>query len=352
MHRHFLPYNVVGTLLLIVFFISPSFAFALDTTDGLVGLWRFDETTGISSTDSRSSIQAVFSGLPIWGTGKIGGGVSFDGMTVRAVATSSLLSNLSKMTISVWVKPNSLGGSNGISNERILTKSSLTAKRFGFHINPEGGVGFLFGFSGSVGSWKTAPNTVSLNTWHHIVVTYDSSSLINVPIIYIDGVVQNVTEFIKPVGVPVTDNSILFIGDNPNADGSISTKAYNGTLDQLRIYNRMLSSTEVQNIYQTENPSDGMVLHFKFNEGKGKTTYDAVNSIPAQFVNMPTWVAGKLGTALSFDGKTNHLEVGQVTYANLNTFTLSSWINLHALGGGDGRNNSRISLSARSTMLL
>jgi hypothetical protein len=78
----------------------------------------------------------------------------------------------------------------------------------------------------------------------------------------------------------------------------------------------------------------GLVGYWKFDEGSGTTAYDSSgNGNNGILVNGPTWVAGKYGEALSFDGVDDYVEIAENTDLNpyTNDWTVSAWVNLNKL---------------------
>ena len=92
---------------------------------------------------------------------------------------------------------------------------------------------------------------VTLNQWHHIVVTYDSSSVSNDPIIYIDGSSQTVTEDEAPSGSRVSDaTKDLLLGSYK------LTHNYDGLVNEVAIWNTSLDSDAVTALYGSGTPLD------------------------------------------------------------------------------------------------
>jgi len=102
---------------------------------------------------------------------------------------------------------------------------------------------------------KKNPTNTNLNTnyninnniWNHIcwTLTYStaSDSIYNV---YINGILNsNITTAVYP---PVTTYSICYIGKS-----TFSDPLFNGSIDDFRFYNRILSSTEVSTLYNNIN---------------------------------------------------------------------------------------------------
>jgi len=99
-----------------------------------------------------------------------------------------------------------------------------------------------------------------LNTLTHFVITYDRSDvLIATPKIYLDGVLVAVVQQIAP-GAPIeSENGSQLVAGNIFASNEVWNSAFEGTLKDLRIYNRILSSTEVTTLYNSGAQDDALV---------------------------------------------------------------------------------------------
>lgn len=82
----------------------------------------------------------------------------------------------------------------------------------------------------------------------------------------------------------------------------------------------------------------GLVAHWKFDEGGGRTALDfSGNGNQAVLVNGPAWKAGRINTALEFDGLDDYLQVqGLSSYSD---FTLAGWIRLNDQSSKDPDGN-------------
>ena len=76
--------------------------------------------------------------------------------------------------------------------------------------------------------------------WHHFVGTSDAAG--NVGTLYVDGVLQ-ATNTVNPINSDT--NLPLMIGENPGANN----REWNGQIDDVAIWNRALSETEILEIY-------------------------------------------------------------------------------------------------------
>ena len=120
-----------------------------------------------------------------------------------------------------------------------------------------------------------------LNHWYHIVATYDNST--ETFKIYINGK-ERTSETVPGFGAVATNTRNLFLGSY-----RANTYWYDGKMDDLAIWNRELTSSEVEVLYNDGLPDDimgasiktGMQAYFKmennWNDSSGNN-YNALNS--------------------------------------------------------------------------
>jgi hypothetical protein len=104
---------------------------------------------------------------------------------------------------------------------------------------------FLCSFSGDDGRWSAPTDAVLLNKINHIVVAYNSSSVSNNPKIYINGVSVTVTTVTTPTGSVDAGTGDFTIGAQTSGGGY----AYNGFIDEVSVWNKELTVTEVQEVF-------------------------------------------------------------------------------------------------------
>ena len=300
---------------------------------GLVGHWKFDEGTGATAQDSSNSENAgtLING-PAWTDGKIDGALNFDGVDDYVTCGNGTSLNLTgSLTISAWINPQSFGQGgwgrivdkgNGSTGYSMLIESS--SNRLGYAVY------------GSYVAYSSA-NIIELNTWQHVTVVYDEPS--DSVAFYIDGQPAGTADYsTSPVD---SANDPLVIGIR----GYDLNRAFDGTIDQVRIYNRALAADEVLALFDIDlepviDISNGLVNYWKFDEGTGATAQNSSNSENAgTLINGPTWTNGKIDGALNFDGVDDYVTCGDGTSLNLTgNLTISAWINPQSFGqGGWGR---------------
>jgi hypothetical protein len=143
---------------------------------------------------------------------------------------------------------------DGIIPSRIILKDGTAA--VGFSLGGYGNTTGVFYFdliqyfNTTLGRWNTL-ETITLYEWHHLVVTYDNSSVSNDPIFYVDGVSQTVTESSTPVGTRVSDeNYDIYIGNRQSLARSLC-----GVISSVRMHNRILTADEVVDAYNGQSVS-------------------------------------------------------------------------------------------------
>lgn len=232
---------------------SPASAAANATTDevssGRVGHWKFDESAGTSAADSSGNANTGTLGAspanPAWIAGKIGNALNFDLNDSLSAGSGSSLDNLAALTVAVWIHADSLGaGSNG----RIVSKAVGTGPASGWQLQLTGSNQLLFrtDYSTTDLSRLSASNAVALSAWKHVVVTWTGSATATNVKFYVDGVEMSYSTTTNASGTRASDSSsMLYIGNE-----SGGTRAFDGLLDDVRIYNRVLSAAEIAAIHR------------------------------------------------------------------------------------------------------
>lgn len=91
----------------------------------------------------------------------------------------------------------------------------------------------------------TPKNALSLNTWYHVVVVIPSgASQTDDVLVYIDGRLQSLTTEAGTIRTLDTSDNYIRIGQLAD-----TTLFFNGTIDDVRIYDRALSSSEINLMY-------------------------------------------------------------------------------------------------------
>jgi len=298
---------------------------------GLVGFWKLDEGTGDLTIDSSgNNNRGVLAGSPSWIAGKRGKALSFDGTDRYVNMGSGASLNIPKqITLIYWLYPRSV-------NRALLGRrdgcSVPAGIQYHMHLMGGGNLHFNAGGSGLTSSLKP-----TLNAWNFIAVSYDTSSLSGA--FYLNGD----SEPMGDAGVMPSQNASFLIG----AYGTCGDR-FDGYLDEIRVYNRTLSAAEIQSLYKISEvkyslSSDlGLVGYWPMNEGTSTRAKDfsgsGNNGVLTSFPTNPTWVDGRRGKALNFDGSDDFINLQDSTSLDLTTrATISVWVKLDKNNNTNGQ---------------
>ena len=204
------------------------------TGSGLIGAWSFNEGTGstVSDTSGLGNIGSIFQAT-WYTTGKYGKALSFDGTNdYVSVPDSNSLDLTNKMTIEAWVRPTASSGWRTVMMKEngsemaygMYARESTNRPSAWLRINPTSGSSYSAG----------ATPALTLNTWTHMASTYDGTTLR----LFINGV-QRATR--------ATTGNMYSSGDPLKFGGNaIWGEYFAGQLDEIRVYNRALSASEIQ----------------------------------------------------------------------------------------------------------
>jgi hypothetical protein len=215
---------------------------------GLMGHWKFDGNAADSSGNGRNG---TINGTPQWApVGHIDGALSFDGADdYVSLPIGSVIASMENCTVATWVNFSNSGGSwqrifdfgNDPNFYMYLTPSTGTTGPMRFGITTG---------SSAAQSQITAPATLATG-WHHVAAVIDGTSM-NMQL-YLDGVsiVSGTTQTLPKDLGNTTQN---WLGRS-----QYDTDAYfTGALDDFRIYNRVLSKSEIAYLGDST-PGDGQI---------------------------------------------------------------------------------------------
>jgi hypothetical protein len=212
----------------------------------LVGWWRLDDNAPNKLvTDSARSNHgtAVRNTADTYTVGQVGGAMALNGSDYVTVSNSTAYSLGNVVTLTAWARPTA----NGIASGRDVVNKhiSVGAPYVSWGIEFDDQNRFRFGTGASNNSYHTLVSTVaSINTWYFVAVSYDGVA----KRIYINGALNN--SGVYSLTIAYADQPVV-IG---TWLGAPAIDAFIGTIDDVRIYNRVLSSNDVSRIYQGLQP--------------------------------------------------------------------------------------------------
>ena len=223
----------------------------------------------------------------------------FDVGNSVTISADSTLNISDELTLEAWIKPLDWGLHSSLGFGRIVDKTSyilFLIKEYTATNNYCLGL-WLYNASGNNSIITTPDNSISLHSWQHVAASYSSTS--SEVKMYIDGIEQNLSYTSLPSGL-IADNS-----SNDFIIGSTSYKGFtfNGTIDEVRVWNLIRSSADIQDYmnYYLNGTESGLSGYWQLNEGNGIVVHDSTANYNDGIIFNPIWTYGKALIPLSID---------------------------------------------------
>lgn len=259
---------------------------------------------------------------------QVGRGLSFNG-TSQYVQLSRLA--LTNVTVCAWSRLNA--HSANIQTLVGLRRTTSQGDEFGLWVANSNLTWYAINSLGT-NTIITSSSVVPLGQWVHAVGVLSGTNTAA----YINGTWVGGTTFSG--GFNTTNNP-----NNPqiahqNYDPS-TNRYWNGSLDDIRIYNRALSSNEVVSVYSGSAPTNGLVGYWTLDDGSyqsglvgrwpfednGGTTPDrSGNGNTGTLINTPAVLPGVFGTALQFNGTTQGIKLASPFAKGATSQTVTAWV--------------------------
>ncbi|MDD4062226.1 MAG: LamG domain-containing protein [Candidatus Pacebacteria bacterium] len=209
--------------------------------EGLVGHWTMNEGEGGVAHDlSGQENHGTLVNDPTWANGKVGGALDFDGTDdyVNCGSGTSLDSITTQVSISQWIKFNTSQNTRCFIFRRLDTSHSSYA--IGVDDSTNNIIKFYTLTDTGNSNTLTSPLTYNDGNWHNVVGVWNGTN----KFLYIDGMQVATIAFSGTMNNWGSANLYL---------GSLSGYAqfFNGSIDDIRIYNRALTAEEIRLIYES-----------------------------------------------------------------------------------------------------
>ncbi|HYR88021.1 MAG TPA: fibronectin type III domain-containing protein [Terriglobia bacterium] len=210
---------------------------------GLVAAFGFSEGSGPTTADtSASGFNGTLANGTLWTTGKNGTGLSFDGLDDKVALPATLDIAALPFTLEAWIKPTGFADWRAFFSKRDGWASTLIRFDVGLAIST--GNVYVTTYNSTVTFAYVPP----LNAWTHLTVVATSSGTA----LYANGVLQ---ETLSAVTLGTGATAAVAIGGSADDDDHFA-----GTIDDLRVYSRALSQTEIQADMNTPVSTGGPLL--------------------------------------------------------------------------------------------
>jgi hypothetical protein len=306
-------------------------------TDMLMVDYEFEDGTGAMVTDSARGLNATLSNPAMWtANGRNGKGIAMTAAIPASQYVSlpdGILTTTNDFTITAWVKLTSnpiwarvydIG--NGLPDPAnrfmYLTLNGFapgTTTADGVHADSYGG-------TPSNESVVATYTFMPVNVWKHIAVTGSGGQRK----LYIDGfpaaTLDNGPAIAPQEMEPISPQS--WIGKSRFDSDS----GFSGSIDEFRIYSRVLTASEIQDLAWPKNDYS----YWRFDDSSGTAAKDSSDHhLATSLANGASWTTGRLGGAIGFGGgaaddNAPHLVIaGNPLAGCTNAFSISLWIRIN-----------------------
>jgi len=199
-----------------------------DYTQGMISYWQAEN----NATDSYNINHGTLTNGATFAEGKVGQAFSLDGIDDYInVNDADNLEGMSELTMMAWVKLDGYGEG----------QATIMGKSYTIYEMMIGSANYKFGAYINGAAPGAIDAEIPLGNWTHLTVTYDGSYVEY----YINGQLNTSIEHAS--GSIGGNDQPFMIG--ARSDGSAGF-FFNGSIDEVAIFNRNLNETEIQQIYQ------------------------------------------------------------------------------------------------------
>lgn len=300
-------------------------------TNGLIAAYNFNTGKPYDQIVPKANATSNISTYMNDHYGNVGMAYAFNngGTTTYSVncSNASKFNVTTGLTISAWVYLN-----NSSTEKAIVAKwaGTQTQDQFILMTNSSNKVLFAVGTPSASANGITSNGTLTSSNWHHLVATWDNTGTHK---IYINGALDKTSTLNNFTTINSTASLPLFIGKSGD---NFAPRLMNGSVDDVLLYNRALSLSEIQQIYNETNPIvGGLVSHYPFDlMTSGSEDMINYNSVTGS-IFYTTDRNGNTNSALNIDATSSYLNLHD-TYDNFSAISTgqmsySFWINFKTL---------------------
>jgi hypothetical protein len=202
----------------------------LNFDNSLKGWWRGENNTG---DDSGNENNGTLNGGTTYISGKFGNAFSFDDSDdyISVNSAGDLPDGNNQFTFSLWAYPESFVTGTALS----LAEDGSGTNRMALGFTGNGASGTWNYYDPALAEWvPSASGAVMIDTWQMVTITFDGTT---------DRYYINGSEIGSRVASHTFNSSYTFIGTDNQGD------PFNGSIDDVLIFNRSLSASEVASLY-------------------------------------------------------------------------------------------------------
>lgn len=208
------------------------YPFTDNTETSIESYWKMDESSG-NAADSVASNTATNVGTVVYSSGKINNGADLNGSSQYFTFPTMPKLGSGPWSVNAWVKTSA----SGSIKEFLFWGTGTTGNGIDIYMSAANKLTANFFGGGGIATSTTSINT---NAWVMCTITYDGTNIK----VYVNGTLEN-------TGASYSGNltgSTGVIGANDGVGNN-----WTGSLDEIGIWSRTLTSTEITALYRSGN---------------------------------------------------------------------------------------------------
>ena len=204
-----------------------------------------------NATDVSGNYNGTATNVTWGGAGKFGTSAGFNGssslITLSSSINTSYINPSGQFSVSLWVKLNEVG----TTQNRLIDFNTSNNIDLGLNSNSQGAGKIVWSIYNGSYAYLVSNTTLVADTWYNIFVSYNNG----VSELFINGSSEGIIN--KTL---VQSSQTIGLGARSN-----NTQNTNGSIDQVRIFNRALRPYEVEALYTEEYCTPTIVPSEHFN---------------------------------------------------------------------------------------
>ncbi len=299
-------------------------------SDGLLGHWKLDESSGTIADDSGSSDnEGTLKNFPSspdpspWESdGHIDGALRFDGTDDYVITGYKGIPGRQARTCAAWIRTPC--ASSASEMDILYWGENNSGERWRISLDPASNEAYLK--VDVLDGHKIGTTNVADGQWHHVAVTWENDGTPDITDakLYVDGVLETVPSDLNHN----INTSTSTDADDVSIGKSVEEEYFKGLIDDVQIYGRALDGLEVSEL--AYNPDPGS--HWKFEQNAKDSTGD--NDGSEKPTSPLTYVERLPGNySVQLDGTDDYVEI--TNYKGITgdqARTCSAWIKTTTLG--------------------
>lgn len=256
-----------------------------------------------------------------WTPGAVGSAGQFDGIDDHVTARNALATDAS-FSVSAWVRPDSIGA----VPRTAVSQDASVVSGFMLQMRSDGRWYFVLAGadeidSGTYKAFATSQTATQPGQWTHLAGVYDMAA--GEIRLYVDGVLAASTKY---WGLVRTPGDVVIGRAKWNG---VLTDYWTGALDEARVYDRVLSASDIQSLVSLDNVRTGQ---WKFDTpGDGLTVANTVPGGQPLTLHGGTYTGeGAIGHAMEFDGVDDYATTAEPVVRSDGAISVAAWVRLSA----------------------